>query len=272
MILILLNIPTLLFSVYSVWYQYFKAKSWCRFCLILIGLFWVEASILWSIPIVFSFYNSINEILIVALCFALPLNLLLFLKPILEKVEELTKIKKLLNQIKFDDLVVDTLLKKNELKTTSENIALKIYGETESANILTIITSPTCPPCEIAHKELEKYFNGCYDDLRVNILFTLDLEREKGSEKLKVARRITQIYESKGAEAALEAMNAWYHNKEYEKWNKSFPSEDLEVDAILGKQKEWCQNNDIKYTPTILFNGRELPKQYNIEDIKYLML
>ena len=68
-------------------------------------------------------------------------------------------------------------------------------------------------------------------------------------------------------------MNVWYqdHNKSYEKWNMSFPAEDLDIDSILKKQNEWCEKNKIQYTPTILFNDRELPSNYGIEDIKYLM-
>lgn len=274
MVLFLMNIPTLLFSFYSVWYQYFKAHSWCRFCLITIGLFWVEAAILLSItPSVFSSAISLQEMLIVVLCFSLPLTALLLIKPILEKAEEFSKVKKQLNQIKFNDEVVDTLFKKSDLKTSTEGFALKIQGDMENTNILTIITNPTCPPCARAHKELEKYFNGCYDDLSVNIVFIVDTENDKDSEKLKVARKIIQIYESKGAKEAIEAMNIWYQdrNKSYEKWNMSFPAEDLDIDSILKKQNEWCEKNKIQYTPTILFNDRELPEQYSIEDIKYLM-
>ena len=136
MALFLINIPTLLFSFYSVWFQYFKVHLWCRFCLITVGLFWVEVALLWNTtPSVFSSSISLQEMLIVVLGFSLPLTALLLIKPILEKTEEFSKVKKQLNQIKFNDEVVDTLFKKNDLKTSTEGFALKIQGDMENTNI-----------------------------------------------------------------------------------------------------------------------------------------
>ena len=270
-VLLLINIPTLLFSFYSIWYQYYKTNSWCRFCLITIGLFWIEAILFWSTSPVFSVNNFIQDIFPTVIGFGIPIIVLLFIKPVLQKVEELKKVKNELNRIKYNDSVIDTLFQKSELKKLSQNYALTINGETEIPNVLTIVTSPTCPPCAKAHEELVQYFNRCYDDLKIELIFFVHPDVEKDSEKTNVARRITQIYRSKGLDEALDATNAWYKNKNYEIWDKSFPVEDIDVDDILKKQNEWCKLNKIQYTPTILFNGRELPKEYSINDIKYLM-
>ena len=58
----------------------------------------------------------------------------------------------------------------------------------------------------------------------------------------------------------------------YEAFISKYPVENEDVDDLLSSHFNWCEKNKILYTPTILFNERELPKQYSIEDIKYLII
>jgi len=34
---------------------------------------------------------------------------------------------------------------------------------------------------------------------------------------------------------------------------------------------EWCKMTEVKGTPAIFINGRKLPKNYKIEDIRYFI-
>jgi protein-disulfide isomerase len=39
----------------------------------------------------------------------------------------------------------------------------------------------------------------------------------------------------------------------------------------MDKMAAWCKENKISYTPTIFFNGHELPKEYDLEDLPYFL-
>ena len=271
--LFVLNLPTILFSFYSVWYQYFRAKAWCQFCLITISLFWVEFVLLWNIPKAIPILNLLKVILIFFLSFGIPVTLMLLFKATILKLQEFKSIKKELNRIKFDKTSIDNFLTIQNEKKEHTDIALRIFGTQDAINNLTIITSPTCPPCAAVHKKIEEYFNGCYDNFSLDIIFSIDTQFQKQTETCKVASKIIQIFKSQGQENALKAMHSWYNKteKSYEKWQKLFPVADIEVDDILDSQYKWCVENSVHYTPTVLLNLKELHHFYDIDDLKYLL-
>jgi hypothetical protein len=47
---------------------------------------------------------------------------------------------------------------------------------------------------------------------------------------------------------------------------------DREDESLLSehqRHKDWINETKIRATPSILFNGYELPEQYRVEDLKY---
>ena len=41
--------------------------------------------------------------------------------------------------------------------------------------------------------------------------------------------------------------------------------------AELEREKEWCKENTINFTPEILINGRSFPKEYNRSDLIFFI-
>ena len=39
----------------------------------------------------------------------------------------------------------------------------------------------------------------------------------------------------------------------------------------IEKMKEWCKEAEITYTPTIFLNGKRLPENYKVEELKYIL-
>ncbi len=276
-LLFFLNLPTLFFSFYSIWYQYTQAKSWCRFCLITISLFWIEAFlfIAYYYSTSQSLFSNISLLSVFILCisFGLTFTVLIVLKSIINRAATLKNKEIELNKVKFNEEVVSALLRNNETKEIPDTTSMVVYGEKNSAKNITIVTNPTCPPCVSTHKKVETYLNGCYDDLSLNIIFSVNPDKDKETEKYKVANRIIQIYISQGANVALEAMNAWYKQSEksYDKWALIFPCENINVYQYMKEQNDWCENNQIAFTPTVFFNKKVLHRLYDVEDFKYLI-
>lgn len=74
---------------------------------------------------------------------------------------------------------------------------------------------------------------------------------------------------------ALQALTAWYAygKKDFSKWKKDFVNgsvdSNLAVDDVILKHINWVKEVRIKKTPTIFVNGKELPEEYSISDLKY---
>ena len=94
------------------------------------------------------------------------------------------------------------------------------------------------------------------------------------SDAYKVAKRIISLYLFIGQETALKAMEDWYDEnnpKTYTDWSAIYPVENDNVDDILALQRHWCEDNKIEFTPTIIINEKQLPKYYQVSDLKYFI-
>lgn len=270
-----INIPCLLFSFYSIWFQVFKAKEACIFCLSVIAIFWIEF-FLFSSFFDFHFhfgFGSLNIFPSFLLGFTLPVSFIYVFKLLWEKYSDWDKIKTQLNTIKFNKHVVKSLTDAQVERPILGSNPFIIFGEKTAKNTLTLVTNPGCGPCAKRHEELIQYMNGCYEDLKINIIFSLGQYYSRhDSEIYKVGKRISAIYKYQSSDKAMHCLDDWYIlNMPYEKLIVKYPVENEDVDDLLSSHFEWCVKNEIQYTPTVIFNDRELPKNYSIDDIKYLM-
>ena len=274
-LLFLINMPCLLFSFYSIWFQVYKAKEACIICISVIAIFWVEF-FLFLIFFDFNFYFDIKQLSVLPLlilAFTLPISFIYTVKLLWEKYNDWDKIKTQLNEIKFNDKVIKTLSEAQVEIPTINSKAFFVFGDETANNTLTLVTNPGCGPCAKQHEKLEQYMNGCYEDLKINIIFSIgQYYTLHDSEIYKVAKRISAIYKYEGSKNALQCLNDWYVlNMPYDELIAKYPVENEDVDDLLSSHFNWCEKNKILYTPTILFNERELSKHYSIDDIKYMM-
>ena len=273
-LLFLINIPCLLFSFYSLWFQVFKTQEACIFCLSVITIFWIEF-FLFLIFFDFHFLFEFGNLSIFSsflLGFTLPASFIYVFKLLWEKYNDWDKVKTQLNLVKFNEHVVKSLTEAQVERPIFDSNPL-IFGDETAKNTLTLVTNPGCRPCAKCHEELIQYMNGCYEDLKINIIFSLgQYYALNNSEVYKVSKRISAIYKYQGSENAIKCLDDWYISKmPYEKLNVKYSVENEDVDDLLLSHFNWCLKNNIQYTPTIIFNDRELPKNYSINDIKYLL-
>ena len=174
-LLFLMNIPCLLFSFYSIWFQVYKAKEACIFCISVIAIFWVEFFLFLNF-FDFNFYFDIKQLSILPLlilAFTLPTTFIYVVKLLWEKYDDWDKIKTQLNGIKFNDKVIKTLSEAQVEISTIDSKAFFVFGDEKANNTLTLVTNPGCGPCAKQHEKLEHYMNDCYEDLKINIIFQL---------------------------------------------------------------------------------------------------
>ena len=269
-----LNILTLPYTVFSVYYQWRVAKQWCVLCLavqalLLIGGINVIASnFLLPIP---NFQSLIPNSL---LLFALSPLLWYAVKPYILKLQEAKNTKREYLRIKFNAEIFETLLKKQKVITLSVDGLGIDLGNPAAKNTLIKICSPTCGPCGKAHPKIEALLEQ-NNNVKAKIIFTTP--NDETHHGIKPTRHLMAIASQVSDEKRIKkSLDDWYlpEKKDYELFATKYPmnGELLQQGNKIEAMDKWCKAMEIQVTPTIFINGYKLPDAYRIEDLQYFLL
>lgn len=81
------------------------------------------------------------------------------------------------------------------------------------------------------------------------------------------------ILEEFGETFLSEALDSWYGEPklDYDEFARKFPVRG-QINNQTVKVKEmadWCERENIQFTPTFFVDGYELPEVYGVDDLKY---
>ena len=270
-LLAIINLLSLPYSFYSIYYQWRVAKQWCIFCCSIQALLWSEFFAFlpnWlSISPVFSFY-SFSKLFVAML---IPMILWVFIKPFLINSGKLKLLLPELYRFKYNKEFFKNIVQKEPkyiLPAEEDTITI---GNREANNVLTIVSSPFCHACADAHKLLDD-LTEIRDDVKIQFVFLTRIRsRELDTKVLTHFMNLKSAYDDTSVKQAL---SQWYSQKDknYESWQEKYPVDALvdHSDTLLS-QKAWCKMVDITGTPTLFINGRKLPNPYRPEDLKYVI-
>lgn len=271
-VLVLLNLVSLPYTFYSVYYQAKVAKQWCVLCCTVQGLLWLEFSALFSFsPSLFSGISiassSYQSLLILFICLSLPITLWLLLKPLLLKSQQVRPLKSQLRKLKYNKEFFESLLQAQPKYALPNEDWSIVLGNFEAENVITMVSNPYCPPCAKTHQLLDEWLNR-RNDLQVRLVFS------DADIKMPVTCHLMALNTRYNKSIVKEALHDWYEQKQknYQEWSRIYPVQLDEKEYYkLDKQKTWCEMAEIKATPTFLLNGYRLPENYQLKDIKYLL-
>lgn len=262
-IISILALPIILFSLY---YQAVILKKWCFLCLGIVAVLCSNAGL--SI-FFFQFTFNLESLLIVMLSFSFIIPLYLILSSVIKAHDSLSKMK--VDYFKFKrnfDLFKTHFDKAKAVDTQITEKNEIIFGNVNSSLNIVIITNPLCGHCKPVHKLLDKIIKSYPESVKVFIRFNVN---PKNIENLSVqiASRLLELYTEKGQTKCLKAMHEVYGgskpNEWLQKWgNCSKPNLYL---PLLETQFNWCQENNINFTPEILVNGKPYPKIFDRQDL-----
>lgn len=265
--LAIINIATLPYTFWSVWYQKYRAKQWCPLCLLSIFL-------LWGIFLVnvisgnfhFSQFTFLNLLFVggIYIIAVLGLNMLV---PIIAKSNNANNIQYEINSIKADENVFDTLLTKQPHYEVSKSTSQLLFGNIESENLVTIFSNPHCNPCSIMHKRVN-------DLIEHNKNICVQYILSSFNEELNVSNKyLIGVYQQKNGDA-MQLFDNWFEVGKYnkEQFFREYPIEmnERDIDEEFTKHEQWKEKSGLRATPTILVNGYKLPDNYKIEDLRFL--
>ena len=270
-LLSVLNICTLVFSIYSLIFQFFIQKKPCAVCLITLAIFGLE--FLLFLPFLPLFWPASPYIFLQSLLiFSLPFGAWQLVKPHYRNSISLKDHKKQLNRFKYKSRVFDRLNERfpNLVKNYP---GITVYN-TGQKNILTLVTNPFCGTCEKVHHDLAEMLKKHLPQTRIDMIFGI-VPDDKNSKVYQVTRFMLGIYLLHGVQRFLEVTNHWNNmkDKSLSAIQKAFPVviDPIASDALVQEHIQWSNGNYIDGTPTIILNGYTVSSYYDLSDMRFFL-
>jgi hypothetical protein len=248
-------------------------KQWCVLCLAIqvILLLQFASFLLFLFPPDFSFIHF-TGILPLLIAYGLPALLWYNLKPLLQRLYTAKQERRAYHRLKFNPDVFEALLKKQKaIQTTTQGMGIHL-GDLHAPNTLVKVCNPYCGPCSVAHPKMETLLRAHTEKVNGRIIFMVPNEKE--NQLYKTAIHLTALA-SHSPSIIEEALDNWYHTekKDYALFAAKYPlNGEIEKEkGNMDNMAAWCKENKISYTPTIFFNGHELPMEYDLEDLPYFL-
>lgn len=265
-------VPYIFFSLY---YQWKVVKQWCPLCLTVQAILAIE--LIWSIINYWShpyfqvtFLPSI--LLTMALCLLFPVVLWYILKPLLKNAKDEPIYKSAYKRLLYNPETFYYLLQQQPTAPDGyQSIGINI-GNRDAKNTVIKVCNPYCGPCVKAHQVLEDIIHS-NKNVKMKLIFNTS---NHINDKVNIlSRHLLAINEQNNAIQIHKALDDWYlaDIKDYRVFAKKYPmnGELLQLEAHVVAMSKWCKDAEIKGTPTFFINGKLLPQNYNIEELKYIL-
>lgn len=270
-VLPILSIPSLLalpVVVFSVYYQYAVAKTWCRLCLIVDGLLIIQA-------LVFGYGIYMGTLKIsISLSVLMPMAttaLFVLLTVISVKVgmRHYQKLVKLGsgNRIKHNPVVFTTLLRQ-QMKVDEPPFDYEMQVGNPSAPIkIIMVSSLHCSPCKLKHEVVHQLVATYPDEVNVTFRFAKSTSWPTSVGTL-LSYWFHNIYgkENESTNTAT-LMHDWFELWDLQKFEKKYGIKinDTVIDKLEQQHYSWTRHAST--VPTFFVNGCELPRGYGIDDL-----
>ena len=261
--LIIANLLSLPFTVYSLYYQLVIARSICLLCTGTVTILWAEflAVVLLDSQAIKTFnFNNVDYFI---LFYLIPVVIWAVTKGMLMKLGQFDKQAAVFRKFKFSDLVTNAIFENNKriLPLLNGMKTVKL-GSPLAEHVFTIVTNPHCNPCAQLHEDIEQMIHTT-DRIRFEFVIL-----GSSPDSLRVAAKILA-----GSNAG-DRLSDWFVNsyRGYKKWARKYPNEMITKDIVdqLQLHERWCKIEGIEGTPKVYFNGISVPEMYKLNDFKYL--
>jgi uncharacterized membrane protein len=265
--LLLLNALSLPYTIYSISYQAFIAKSWCTLCCLVQIILWLE-----FITLLVGFHPSPAIPGSAALCriliclFSVPVTWYLW-KPLFIKSHQFNTLKAQNQKLKYNHNIFQKLLQESACYIQPDESWCIVLGSDHPNHIITMATNPYCSPCVETHAMLHAL-------MKKNSKIQARIVMSPIIFAMPASLHQMALKEKYPLETVNEALHDWYTGKyrNYKGWAKIYPVTIQSAECYaLEKLKNWYELAEIKKTPTILIDGRHLPDGYHLSDLTYML-
>lgn len=266
--LFFVNLLTIPYIFFSVFYQIFIIRSVCVLCMTTQFILAFEFLILVNLQsgeLVDNFFELFG---LFAICFGIPLLYWLILRPSLETTKEYMSGLKRLNYFLYDKETVDMILSRSRLISTSSLPNDIVIGNQKGIVDITAVINPYCKHCA---KEFEQLYNFVAENSEAKL--TLRLVGSGASEFRTISLMLFQMrIDNNTAVLSNWFRQNWDYEKLKSKVDSGYNLDGLTsiVDGMAAVQK-WIQTNEIRSTPAIIINGRMVPNGLRFMDFFFYL-
>ena len=273
----MISIFALPITLYSLYYQGAVVKKWCRLCLMIVGVLWLQSVPFYSVTkLFFNQSPALDQGLSIIFLILLGAFIWYILRNSLAQAYELTSVKTVANKFRRNFNVFQALLQRNApvpIEIQDRQAPELVFGRSDAPLQVLLITNPLCQYCKQAHAEAEALYLNNKDAIQLTIRFNVATNAVE-SDAYKVSKRILELYQN-NLDSAFEALNeifginaplkAWL-----KKWGES-KEERSDLHRLLEQQRNWCFANGLDFTPALLINGRKYPDEYQREELAFFV-
>ena len=270
----LLSIVVLPFSFFAVYYQGVVIKKWCPLCLAVMGVLWLEfaAHVLVGDDSISSSWISLS---IVFIGFSLPLVFWLSVRQSFLDSLRVPALKRNLNRFLKSERVFQKLLE-DQPTIDAGTFSHELQAGAANAPItITVISNPTCGPCAVAHFLIEDLLERFEGKLKIVYRFAINGKDTRSVPYIVLNHLIEMKLDAYSDHKIAKALSSWYAwgKSDIDKWKIENPiskghDQSIIKEAIQG-HITWCILAGINATPTILINGKKLPEEFSLKDLKF---
>ena len=272
-ILAILTVLVLPYTFFSIFIQ-MKIKAWCPLCLAVQGILWMEF-------ICYYHEGHLSETIMAGITLQ-PVSLLLFsylfplaawllVKQTIEPFLEINGYKRNLDIMLRDRRLFLGLVNSEPEKKIPELPVEIIVGSKKAETEVVMIISFFCSACARTIKEV-----FILDKMLPKVNFRIRFDLNKNPNKaIPIMKHLLGLYLCNGEEDAKTALLNWFSIKNYDTWVMANPlgayalKKGLEIDSLINDFKEWHASTKVEHSPFFFIDGKPLPYNYTIFDIKH---
>ena len=257
------------FTLWSFWTQAFKLKAWCMLCMTVLAILWT-GTLLCMCTGAFSTCFSLTDGWKLASAYAgLGVFTLLATHSVLDlwkRNRHITQLRYQLNRFRSDAAIFEAKLNEAPLHELATDVRPIVLAEGETGKpTITVVSNPFCQPCSLLHQRLNALRN---DGFRIQYVLT-SFNQSLFTANEKIAAYAEQL----SPESMWQFLDEWFtigrkRPKEY--WNRKPITVTGKARLRAEAQFNWCREQQLYTTPTILVNQRLLPDLYEVEDIRII--
>ncbi len=261
--LALFNACCLPYTVWSISYQKFVAKTWCTLCVAVQTLQWLLFGSYLLADAWHGLWPLSASLFILGFSY---LGALLIIDKLLSVIAPAIDNKT--TSVKFDNLRLRSDVLAIEQKDEPEIAPLPdgaalLFGAPDGAEPQAVVyCDPTSPGALDLHREIDTILKK---GLSAAYVFATDKPENEA-----LARKIVSLYRSKGAEETWSTLSRLFAGEASELTSDSLDTQAAEVTDVISKMRQWQADSYIFAAPTIAVNGRFLPSLYSLHDLVYI--
>jgi uncharacterized membrane protein len=263
----------------SIWYQRNVVKSWCRMCLAIAALCWLQFILVMAAkdqwPSIYPTRDTLPTLFIFLTSFVLTFICWYFLRSLYDKAAVSEESYRQLSSWKRDIRLFTNFLQQGRRVDVSPWPEDIVLGNRHAALQLLIVSNPYCAPCAQSHQDLDKLLQAHPGEIGVTVRLAV-VSQDISDRRTKAIDHILQVCLSpKGKNRQQELLHDWFDMMDLDKWlavhKTLLPHDPGAARYLLKAHADWYVQNNIQHTPTLFLNGSELPGFYTTADLKPLI-